>query len=112
MTVDWDGLVIGPLAATFGQSVTYTHQAGTVEAITGVFDSEYLSLDPIGGSLEQLGSPANITSSRPVLGVQLSQFLAAPLQGDTLTLATGAAYSVMEVRPDGHGWAKLLLNAK
>lgn len=109
MSVDWDDLVIGPVVDEFGDPVTYILSTGSIITVTGVFDSEYLDLNAI--SPEQLGLPGNITAARPVLGVQLSQFTSPPIQGDNLTLASGAAYSVMEVRADGHGWAKLLLNS-
>ena len=43
--------------------------------------------------------------------MQLSQFVVPPLQDDVLTiLRTGRTYWVNEVRDDGHGSARLLLN--
>jgi hypothetical protein len=112
--IDWDALVIGPVVSGplgFGQPVTYTPAGGTACTISGVFDQEYNEQNPLGGMVEQLGMPGNITGTRPVLGVQLSAFPSgvAPAQGDALTTG-GASYLVMEVRQDGHGWAKLLLN--
>ena len=114
--VDWDGLVLGPCMATFGDTVTYTPAAGQPVQITGVFDEEYLEVTPMGAGpfssteLLSLGAPGGITSARPVLGVQLSQFQVPPVQGDTLVVR-GDSYIVKEVQPDGHGGAKLLLNA-
>lgn len=130
--IDWDTIVIGPTVAVFGQPVLYQPmmQAGPYGpldsrvpaapafAITGVFDSEYLSLQPLavgdlasGGHPSMVAVPSQISGTRPVLGVQLSQFTTAPAQGDLLTIvATGAVYVVQEVRPDGHGAAKLPLN--
>jgi hypothetical protein len=115
MAIDWDGLVIGPTVATFGEPVTYHAQNG-VFPIMGVFDEAYLELTPLGrGGMASesmsFGYPGSITTEMPVLGVQLSQFpaISQPTQADALE-ARGAWYSVKEVRIDGHGGAKLLLN--
>ena len=121
MAVDWDTELLTPLFAEFGQGVVYTPAStGVALQISGVYDNEYLDLTALDrGAVEMFGKPANTTESRPVLGIQLSQFQVPPVQGDQLTLmnpgdvfpiATGASYAVMEVRPDSHGWAKLLLN--
>ena len=106
--------------AVFGQGVAYTPAGGAAVQLSGVYDDEYLNLVAIDrGGMEQMGFPGNTTETRPVLGVQLSQFIIPPAQGDALTLmnpadvfpaATGNSYVVMEVRADSHGWAKLLLN--
>ncbi len=114
MAVDWDTLLIGPTVACFGEPVTYTTPASTFP-IVGVFDQAYRELMVIAArdshsfSDDMLGS--GVTAERPVLGVQLSQFppAAAPAQSDTLVVR-GALYIVKEVRLDGHGWARLLLN--
>lgn len=101
--IDWDSLVLGPCMATFGEPVTYTPAAGVAFAITGVFDAQYADVVVADG--------LPITSNMPVLGVQLSQFATSPQQGDTLTIAsTSQTFVVKEVRPDGHGSAKLMLN--
>ncbi|HQT79769.1 MAG TPA: hypothetical protein PLD10_22220 [Rhodopila sp.] len=102
--IDWDGLVIGPCVANvFGEAVTYTYANGAPVNMTGVFDEQYLGLEPADGQ--------TVTTAMPVLGVQMSQFPAPPQQGDTvLILRTGNRYIVREVRPDGHGAAKLMLN--
>jgi hypothetical protein len=71
--------------------------------IAGVFDEAYREVDPAAGMA--------LTTETPVLGVRLSQFPLPPLQGDALTIVrTGETYLVKEVRPDSHGYAKLLLN--
>jgi hypothetical protein len=82
-----------------------------------VFDEGYIGLSPFGaraGAPEPLaiGLVGLITSEKPVLGVQLSQFPGDPPdQNDTLVIVkTGLAYEVQEVRPDSHGWAMLTLN--
>jgi hypothetical protein len=113
MAVDWDTLLIGPTVARFGEPVTYSTQAASF-AIVGVFDEAYRELIVVAAgeatfSDHMLGSA--VSAERPVLGVQLSQFPAGtyPTQSDTLVVR-GALYIVKEVRPDGHGWARLLLN--
>jgi hypothetical protein len=120
MAVDWDALVIGPTVAEFGIAATYRSQSASFP-ITGVFDEAYLELTPFGrgGLIDaegfNLGAPGSITTEMPVLGVQLSQFPAPPEQADTLFIPPclanpGGTYVVKEIRSDGHGWAKLLLN--
>lgn len=119
--IDWDALVIGPAVAVFGELVLYQPKAprwpggplvssGLQLPVIGVFDAEYLELSPLAIG-EMIGMPSNIGSTRPVLGVQMSQFPVPPAQGDLLLVAaTGQAFVVAEVRADGHGHAKLLLN--
>jgi hypothetical protein len=119
VAIDWDKLVIGPTVEEFGVSVRYT-ALGETFPVTGVFDEEYLSLTPLGRGDDgteslSLGSPGAISTERPVLGVQLSAFKVPPAQGDRLVIDggphRGERFEVKEVRPDGHGSAKLLLNA-
>lgn len=134
--IDLDTLVIGPAVETFGTAGTYTpmapildaggnetygpdgepvRQAGTPYPVIGVFDEQFLEVTPGGRGpfsatdAMDLGAPGGISESMPVYGVQLSAMLTAPQQGDQLTIGA-TAYLVREVRPDGHGWAKLLLN--
>lgn len=112
MSIDWDRLVIGRTVEIFGDRVRYS-TPGCAFDVTGVFDEAYIGLNPIGGGLV-VGDPGAITTEMPVLGVQLSQFRVPPAQGDVLQIRTGLhageAYEVKEVRLDGHGGAKLLLN--
>lgn len=102
---DFDGHILAPLFDQFAEAVTYTHADGAALAIHGIFDEAYRELVPQGGVLAY-------TTERPVCGVRLVQFAdTPPKQGDTLTVdRTGNVYEVQEVRQDGHGWAKLLLN--
>lgn len=118
MAVNWDRLVIGPAVEIFGDRVQFNSGEHFFD-IVGVFDEEYLELTPLGRGGDDtetfsLGAPGAITSARPVLGIQLSQFPHGPKQGDTLEIIEGAhageRFEVKEVRPDGHGGAKLLLN--
>ncbi len=101
--IDWDALVLGPAVGIFGEPVTYTYAAGAPISITGVYDEQYVGVDVADGQ--------QVTSSMPVLGVRLSQFPLMPQQGDTLFIQrTAETFVVKEVRPDGHGAAKLMLN--
>jgi hypothetical protein len=119
MDFDWSHIVIGPTVKIFGSRVHYWSHDAEKQHITGVFDEAYLELTPLGcgdagGEAFFLRSPGAITTEMPVLGVQLSQFCVRPEQGDRLEITSGKhrgeRFVVKEVRPDGHGGAKLLLN--
>lgn len=111
MSIDWDGLVLGPVMGIFGESAdraglpVYTPRGlPAFELADAVFDAQY----------EQVivaGDGSQSTSRRPVLGVRLSLFLARPPQQNDKVLipATGKTYVVKDVQPDGHGHALLLL---
>lgn len=113
--VDWDAAVLGPVHAVFGNvSVTYQPVAGQPFTLTGIFDRGYRQVVV----LEDGGEA--ITSAQPVLGVRVSQMATAPVQSDRFTILSatetalqpfvGAVFIVKEVRPDGHGEARLMLN--
>jgi len=103
MAVDWDALVHGPVAATFGEPVLYAPAAGGTFSISGIFDEAYTEVQVLDG--------VPVSSVKPVMGVRLAQFPAPPEPDDTLTIErTGTTYVVANVNPDGHGWAKLMLN--
>lgn len=115
MSIDWSELVIGPTVGIFGETVVYMPQFAPRFEITGVFDEAYLELTPLArGGIDTesfaLGAPGAISTAMPVLGVKLRQFHVPPEQGDTLCVRR-QDYAVKEVREDGHGGAKLLLNA-
>lgn len=104
MAVDWNSKVIGPCISVFGEPVTYRPVTGSPYAITGVFDEAYKPVD-------MLDTASEIISTIPVLGVQLAQFVAPPVENDKLfILSVGSTYIVRAVQPDGHGGAKLMLN--
>lgn len=101
--IDWDAAVLGPLNGVFGESAWYMPATTRPLPITGIFDEAYRDIDLAGGM--------GVSTTQPVLGVQLSQFPELPEQGDRLTIArTKETFIVKEVRPDGHGAAKLMLN--
>lgn len=103
--IDWDAEVIGPLMGVFGESIQYTPVGHAPIAITGVFDDAFVK--------EMLFDDAStgVTEVSAVLGVQVSQFATLPAQNDQLmVVSTRARFVVREVRPDGHGAAKLRLS--
>lgn len=108
--IDWDSLVLGPLETIFGEGEQpgglpmFYPVGGSGYAIDGVFDSAYREV-------EMIDSMVGVTSTQPVLGVRLSIFLAPPGQDDEVYIpSVGKRYLVTEVRPDSHGWAKLMLS--
>ncbi len=120
MAIDWDQVVIRPTVAIFGERVRYEPSLGRPFPVTGVFDQQYLELTPLGrggpdSESWSMASPGAISAEMPVLGIRLAQFRTPPEQGDLLTIESGRfrgeRFIVKEVREDGHGGAKLLLNA-
>jgi hypothetical protein len=112
--IDFDALVLGPAMATFGEAVWYVPgprspiYTGAGFEITGVYDHAYVEAG-------ELGSPG-VNTTRPVLGVQLSQFPAGfdpeNAQKDTFTvLRTGETFVVKSGKKDSHGGARLDANA-
>jgi len=109
MAVDWDKAVLGPLEAVFGEVTTpdtqpmYYPVSGTAFPVDGIFDGAYRDIrleDPLVGT----------TAAQPVFGIRLAAFAIEPDVDDELYLPSqGKRYLVKEVRPDSHGWAKLML---
>jgi len=110
MAIDWDAVVLGPTIAIFGEGQgmrpIYTAEGAPPVEIDGVFDEAYREVDLI-----DTGVGANTVM--PVLGVRLVQFARPPRQGELITIPrVGKDYVIKDVRPDGHGWAKLMLGVK
>lgn len=105
--IDWDAEVLGPVMSVFGEDnlPTYMPVSGpSFSLLDAVFDREYLLVVTNDDGSEN-------TTRRPVLGVRLSLFAVPPVQNDKVTIpSVGLTYIVREVQPDGHGWAKLMLN--
>jgi hypothetical protein len=88
----------------FGGPATYMPAAGGSFPISGVFDEAYRDL-------EMVDEGEGVNTVVPVFGVRLSAFPSAPVQGDKVSiLSVNETYIVNDVRPDGHGHAKLMLN--
>lgn len=104
MSIDWDAAVLGPCEDVFGEPATFLPAVGGNFAITGVFDSAYRDV-----SLIDVGLETNAV--QPVLGVRSALFQTQPMQGDQVFIpSAGTTYFVRDVRPDGHGWIKLMLS--
>lgn len=112
MSIDWDGLVLGPAMGIFGEGQptdsttwpTYTPRSLAGFALAdAVFDAEYESVT--------VDADGVATSSRrPVLGVRIALLPRPPAQNDQVFIpSTGKNYAVSDVHPDGHGFAKLIL---
>lgn len=86
--------------AVFGQDVTYTPQGGQSETVKGVFYDESTHVDETGR--------AGVQSVQPHVDVQLSVLSESPEVDDEVTV-DGSTYTVMEVRRDGQGGARLIL---
>ena len=101
--IDWDNLVLAPLQDVFGEPVTFITKFGAQFVGAGVFDEAYREVDLAGGIA--------VTTESPVLGIRTSQLQVMLRQGDQVVVPSRSrTYSIREVRIDGHGSAKLLLN--
>ena len=108
MGVDWDSNVLSPLMSVFGEPVTYTPASGSSFPLGGVFDEAYQGI-------VLLGDDPAMTTVSPILGVRLDEFPSGvlPRKGDTVAIpSVNTIYTIKDVRPDGHGHAKLMLNIK
>ena len=112
MAIDWDAEVLSPVMSVFGEGDLGDPASLPLYAPRGrepfllpdaVFDSEYQQVDvnPQDG--------ATSTSHLPVLGVRLALFLdRPPAQNDSVYIpARDKTYLIVDVQPDGHGWALL-----
>lgn len=87
---------------TFGEPVVF-HLEGQAEALPGrgVFSAAYQEVDA------STGVPVSMV--QPVLEVRQADLPATPSEGDAVTVQ-GVLYLIVEVRPDGHGFLKLMLH--
>ena len=87
---------------TFGEPVVF-HLEGQAEALPGrgVFTAAYQEVDA------STGVPVSMI--QPVLDVRQADLPATPTEGDAVTVQ-GVLYLIVEVRPDGHGFLKLMLH--
>jgi hypothetical protein len=110
MAIDWDTDVLSATMAVFGEDRPCRY----MPAIGAPFDLTNAVFDEQSAELEVEGDLTSATVRRPVLGVRLSLFTAAlavpPAQGDRVLIrSVPKVFMVADVRPDGHGHAKLLL---
>ena len=87
---------------TFGEPVVF-HLEGQGHAMPGrgIFSAAFESVD--------VSSGVAVSSVQPVLEVRTSDLPATPTEGDAVTVQ-GQLYLIVEVRPDGHWFLKLLLH--
>ena len=87
---------------TFGEPVVF-HIEGQAEVLPGrgVFSAAHQDVDA------STGVP--VSTVQPVLEVRLADLPATPTEGDAVTVQ-GVLYLIVEVRPDGHGFLKLMLH--
>lgn len=89
----------------FAEPVEFRPVVGTPINTSGVFDRAYtrdVALED--GSI-------GVTTESPTLGVRLSDFPNPPKQNDRVFIpSAGVTFIVREVRVDGHGGARFLLN--
>jgi len=87
---------------TFGEPVVF-HLEGQAEALPGrgVFTATHQEVDA------STGVPVSMV--QPVLEVRQADLPATPTEGDAVTVQ-GVLYLIVGVRPDGHGFLKLMLH--
>ena len=88
--------------STFGEPVLF-HLEGQTEAIPGrgIFSAGHQAVDA------STGVP--LSTVQPVLEVRQADLPAVPTEGDAVTVQ-GALYLIVDVRPDGHGFLRLMLH--
>lgn len=102
MPVNWDVEVLAPTVGTFGEAATYMPADAPAFPLWGVFDEAFRDVANL--------DPLEANTVMPVIGVRLSQMAVYPKQNDQVLVASvNRLYYVIDVRPDGHGWAKLML---
>lgn len=104
MPIDWDGLVLAPLHAAFGEAIIYLSATiGPFELQDAVFDRGYVQVNPDGG-----GVP--VTAWSTFVGIRLASCPAGfePADGDTIT-ARGSTWQIVDEQPDGKGNIVLVL---
>lgn len=93
--------MLGVAVRTFATSVQYIPKTGAAYDIVAVFDKAHISIDP------DTGAP--ISSTDPVLGIQLSQMQGPIRKGDRISV-DGTVYVIADHQPDGIAGARLKLH--
>jgi hypothetical protein len=104
--IDFDALVLAPAIQVFGEPATYTPDGGSPTAVTGVFDAAHKLVTVDMG--EESFHTAGVSTTAPAFGIRLKDFPVPPEQGDGLRVRD-TDYVVMDIHPDGHGGAHLIL---
>lgn len=93
--------MLGVAVRTFSTAVQYIPKSGPAYNISAVFDKAHVEIDQDTG--------AAISSTDPILGVQLSQLQTPPRKGDRVNVG-GTVYVVADSQPDGQAGARLKLH--
>lgn len=104
--IDFDALVLAPAMLVFGEPATFLPDGGPAAEVSGVFEAAHklVEVDPGDNSNYTVG----VSSTAPALGIRLQDFPSAPEQGDGLRVR-GLDYVIIDIHPDGHGGAHLIL---
>lgn len=84
-----------------GDEVTYNPSVGSPVTINGVFNRQFVEIDPNTGQA--------IATNQPNLLVRLADLSSAPTLADTVTV-NGVSYKVIDSQEDGEGGSLLLLH--
>lgn len=79
----------------WGQTVTYTPNAGSPVSIKGIFNNSWVDVE-------------GVVTLKPVLRIKISDLLSSPAKGDVV-LISASNYRVMESRLDEFGGSTLVL---
>lgn len=115
MAIDWDAELLSPVMSLFGEGKAADQSTWPIYTPRGlapfaladaVFDRAYAEIMIEGDETEN-------TNRKPCLGVRMALFPApGPQQSDTVFIPSeNMSFVVKDVRPDGHGHARLLLMA-
>ena len=104
---NWDDLTAGVLdveTKTFNgrKEITFNPDGEPSESIQAIFDRTYIGIDPDTG--------AEVSSTNPVLFVQLSQMTKKPTPDDSFTV-DGENFEIIDSDEDGQGGATIFLNS-
>ena len=101
--IDWDGLVLAPLHAAFGETIAYVSPNVAFTLTDAVFDRGYIQVGTDGG-----GTP--VTAWSTFVGIRLASCPAGftPSDRDRIT-ARGSTWQVVDEQPDGKGNVVLVL---
>jgi hypothetical protein len=106
MAIDWDGLVLAPLHAAFGETVNYVPSVGqSFTLIDAVLDRGYVQVGMDAGGVA-------ITAWSTILGIRPALCPAgfSAAAGDQVINSAGM-WQVVDVQPDGKGNVLLVLSA-
>lgn len=80
---------------------TYVPKSGISFEVRGIFDNEYVAVDP--------NTQSVVSSLAPNLGIKLSDLPQSPMNGD-MVIVKDQKYRISEVQKDVHGGARLFLH--